>query len=323
MLRENSMPAYKKKIVFICLTLVLVLGLAANLCRAQSFTNLRLDGGRVSWSKLSFSAKNFVVSVTVEMQLKALPAAEVEAALITSPRGIPIQPSTPDAWHSAVDMTIDPIFRSAVKLMNEVWFNPEDAAALGWVRLDRGEDDQKKIYRFTREGVFRHRIEPRDGKEAKQAPEKWTDVKDSFYPYDLAQLGCPSVCENLSLIYIISAAVNSLSRQPLSVCVFGKRQLHNVRLRSAGIQPLKVDFIEKRAQGDVHRQGKVEALKIMIEATPMARDQEEVEEFSFLGFHKDIAIFVDPASRLPIQASGFLPTVGQVDLKLSEARLKN
>jgi hypothetical protein len=298
-------------------------GFGTGSSRAQSFTKLELDGGRVSWSKLSFSAESFAVSVTVEMQLKALPAAKVEAALINSPRGIAIRPSTPDAWHSVVNMTIDPIFRSPVKLLNEVWFNPEDAAALGWVRLDRGEDDQKKIYRFTREGVFRHRIEPGNPQEAEQGPEQWTDVKDTFYPYDLARLGCPSVSENLALIYIISAAVNSLSRQPLAVCVFGKRQLHNVRLRSGEIQTLKIDFIEKKAQGVVHRKGKLEALKIMVEATPMVMDQEEVEEFSFLGFHKDIAIFIDPVSGLPIQASGFLPTVGQVDLKLSEARLKN
>jgi len=307
----------------VSILLSLLAGFGAGASRAQSFTNLSLDGGRISWSKLSFSAKSFAAAVTVEIQLKALPAAEVEAALITSPRGIAVQPATPVAWHSVVNTTIDPIFRSPVKLTNEVWFNPRDAAALGWVRLDRGEDDQKKIYRFTREGVFRHRIEPRDRQEAKQSPEKWTDVKDSFYPYDLARSGHPSVSKNQLLIYIISAAVNSLNRQPLSVCVFGKRQLHKVRMQSGGIQPLKVDFIEKRAQGDVHRQGKVEALKIMIEATPMATDQEEVEEFSFLGFNKDIAIFIDPVSRLPVQASGILPTIGQVDLKLREARLKN
>jgi len=301
----------------------LLAGFGAGSSRAQSFTNLRLDCGRVSWSKLTFSDNRFSVSVTVEMQLKALPAAEVEAALISSPRGIAIQPSTPDAWYSVVNMIIDPIFRSPVKLMNEVWFNPEDAAALGWVRFDRGEDDQKKIYRFTQDGVFRHRIEPANGREAKQNPEKWTDVKDTFYPYELARMGCPNVSENQLLIYIISAAGDSLTRQPLSVCVFGKRQLHNVRLRSGGTEALKVDFIEKRVSGDVRRQGKVEALKIMIEATPLATHQEEIEEFSFLGFHKDIAIFVDPVSRLPIQASGFLPPIGQVDLKLSGARLKN
>lgn len=312
-----------KVLAFVSVLFSLLAGLGTASSRAQSFTNLKLDGGRISWSKLSFSAKSFAVSVTVDMQLKALPAAEVAAALIASPRGIAIQPSTPDAWHSVVNMSIDPIFRSPVKLMNEVWFNPKDAAALGWVRLDRGEDDQKKIYRFTREGVFRHRIEPRNRQEAKQNPEKWTDVKDSFYPYNLARLGCPSVSENLVLVYIVSAAVNSLIRLPMSVCIFGKRQLHNVRLRSGGIQTLNIDFIERRAQGDIRRQGKVEALEIIIEGTPMVTDQEEVEKFSFLGFHKDIAIFVDPVSRLPIQASGFLPTVGQVDLKLSEARLKN
>jgi hypothetical protein len=55
----------------------------------------------------------------------------------------------------------------------------------------------------------------------------------------------------------------------------------------------------------------------------MASNREEVEEFSFLGFHEDIAIFIDPVSGLPVQAGGVLPTVGQVDLKLREARLKN
>jgi hypothetical protein len=297
-------------------------GFDGNSCRAQSFAHLKLDAGRVSWSELSFAAKRFAVSVTVDIRMRALPAAEVETALIASPRGDPIQPSTLDACHIAVDMNIEPIFRSPVKMMNQVWFNLQDAAALGWVRLDRGEGDQKKIYRFTKEGVFRHRIEPKDRQEAEEAPENWTDVKDSFYPYDPGQLECPSVSENLALIYIISAAVDSISRQPLSVCVFGKRQLHNVRLESEGIQTLKVDFIEKRAQAEVRRQGKVEALKIMIEATPMASGREEVEEFSFLGFHKDIAFFVDPVSRLPLQASGILPTVGQVDLKLREVILK-
>jgi hypothetical protein len=298
-------------------------GFDTDLSRAQPFAQLELDAARIPWSELSFSAKRLAVSVTVDIQLTALPAAEAETALIASPKGVPIQPSTPDVYQIAVNMGIDPIFRSPVKMMNQVWFNPRDAAALGWVRLDRGEDDQKKIYRFAKEGVFRHRIEPGDRQEAKEAPEKWTDVKDSFYPFDPDLLGCPSVSENLALIYIISAAVDSLSRQPLSVCVFGKRQLHNVRLRSGGIQPLTVDFIEKTARGEVRRQGKVEALKIIIEAMPMASNREEVEEFSFLGFHEDIAIFIDPVSGLPVQAGGVLPTVGQVDLKLREARLKN
>ncbi len=317
------MMVHRKKILAVVSILVgLLAGFGTGSSRAQSFAHLKLDAGRIPWSELSFSAWRFAGSVTVDIQLKALPAAEVEAALIASPRGAPIQPSTPDSFYIAVNMIIDPIFRSPIEMMNQVWFNPQNAAALGWVRLDRGEDDQKKIYRFTQEGVFRHRIEPGDPQEAEEPPEKWTDVKDSFYFYDLSQLGCPSVSENLALIYIISASVDSLSRQPLSVCIFGKTQLHNVRLRSDGIQPLTADFLEKGRQAEVRKQGQVEVLKIMIEAMPMASGQEEVEEFSFLGFHKDIAIFIDPFSRLPIQASGFLPTVGRADLKLTEVRLR-
>jgi hypothetical protein len=47
-----------------------------------------------------------------------------------------------------------------------------------------------------------------------------------------------------------------------------------------------------------------------------------VENFSFLGLRKNIAIFIDPASRLPLQISGKLPKLGSLHLKLSEAVLR-
>ena len=39
----------------------------------------------------------------------------------------------------------------------QVWFDPDDATAFGRTRLRQGKDDFKKIYRFTQQGVFRHR----------------------------------------------------------------------------------------------------------------------------------------------------------------------
>jgi hypothetical protein len=49
---------------------------------------------------------------------------------------------------------------------------------------------------------------------------------------------------------------------------------------------------------------------------------EDAENFSFLGFHKDITIYVEPTLGLPIRASGIIPTIGKADLKLREVRLK-
>jgi hypothetical protein len=188
--------------------------------------------------------------------------------------------------------------------------------------LRRGEDDFKKIYRFTDKGVFRHRMEPKNSQEASLAPEKWTDIKDSFYPYDQAYLECSGVSERSLLIYIISAAIVSEVNNPISLCTFGKRQLYRLHLRKEGTHPIKISYIEKTDQSEIRRDGKVKTHKITIKAEPIESDLKEMENFSFLGFHDDISIYLDPVSRLPIQASGIIPTAGKAHLRLSRVELK-
>jgi hypothetical protein len=278
----------------------------------------------VPWTQLSYRIKNFSAEVDVQVQLESLPAAEVEAALIKSSQGVPIKAWSPESNKITVHYMVDYIFKSPIKTINHVWFNPEDATALGRIRLRRGKADFKKIYRFTQQGVFRHQREPKDQQETSKQPEKWTDVKDSFYAYDLDKLGCPNVTERLVLIYIASASAAEISKsmQPLSFCVFGRRQLFHVRLKPEGFHSLKVDFIETKQQTEIRRQGEVEALKIALEIQPLASDLKKVEDFSFLGFQEDIAIFIDPVSDLPLQLSGEIPMVGKVTIKLHEVWLK-
>jgi hypothetical protein len=260
--------------------------------------------------------------VNAQVRLESLPAAEVEAALIKSPQGDPIEVLSPESTMISVHYDVDPIFMEPVKTINQVWFNPEDATALGRIRQRRGNQDFKKVYRFTRQGVFRHRREPKDQHETLKQPDKWTDVKDTFYAYNLEQLGCPNVTERTVLIYIASAAELSKSMRPLSFCVFGRRQLFHVRLKPEELYSLKVDFIEKSQQGAMRRQGKVEALKIAFEVQPLASDLDKVEDFSFLGFQENIAIYIDPLAGLPIQISGIISKVGNVTIKLAEVRLR-
>jgi hypothetical protein len=180
--------------------------------------------------------------------MRSLRASDLDAVLLASPQGIPIKPQTSSAAEMTINTTIDPRFRSPVKIHNRIWFNPTDASALGRARLRRGDDNFKKMYRFTEQGVFRHRIEPKNKKEASLEPEQWTDIKDSFYPYDLTRLGCPFVSERSLLVFILSAADFSRNNEPLSLCVFGKRQLHRVQLQKRGRYPLSVNYIEKTQQ---------------------------------------------------------------------------
>jgi hypothetical protein len=302
--------------------MVIQLAGLSNSTRAQSYSKIKLDLKRVPWIQLWYRIKNFSVEVNAQVQLESLPAAEVEAALIKSPRGVPIEAWRPESNRITVNYIVDSIFLPPVKTINQVWFNPEDATALGRIRLRRGNADFKKIYRFTEQGVFRHRREPKDQQETSKEPENWTDVKDTFYAYDLDQLGCHNVTERTVMIYIASAAELSKSMQPLSFCVFGRRQLFHVRLKPEGFHSLKVDFIEKKQQSEMRRQGEIEALKIALEVQPLPSDLDKVEDFSFLGFQENIAIFIDPVSGLPIQISGIISKVGKATIKLSEVRLR-
>jgi len=313
----------KNNFSIILLVILLYYGALIGPTRAQSISDIKLDANQVAWTRLSFHAKNFWVEVSTDVLLASMPATEIEALLISTPQGHPIRPASSEASQMTINTSIDPKFRSPVSIYNRIWFNPADATALGRIRQRRGDDDFKKIYRFTKRGVFRHRIEPKNEKEASLAPEKWTDINDSFYPYDLDRLGCSGVTESSLLIYIVSAAAASMQEDALSLCVFGKRQLHRVTLRNAGVFPINASFIEKRQQAETHKEGLVKALKIRLTSEPMESDLNEAENFSFLGFHKDISIYVDPSNGLPVQASGSIPTAGKATLKLKKVWLKN
>jgi hypothetical protein len=315
------MPVRVKLLSLVYILIIIQSAGFPNLSWSQTYSKLKLNAARVPWTHLTYAVKNFSVAVTAKVQLESLPAAEVEAALIKSPQGVPIKAWHPVSNRITVQYMVDTIFKPPVKTINQVWFNPQDATALGRLRLRRGKADFKKVYRFTEHGVFRHQREPKDQQETSKHPEKWTDVKDTFYAYNLNQLGCPNVTERLVLIYITSAAEISKSMQPLSFCVFGRRQLFHVRLKPEGYHALEVDFIEKKQQGQIRRRGEVEALKIALETQPLASDLKKVEDFSFLGFQEDIAIFIDPVSDLPIQISGKISMVGNVTIKLNEVRI--
>ena len=316
------MSIRKKNSVIISLIILLCFGSCADVARAQSGDQLKLNPARISWIDLSFYAKNFWVEVSTEVQLRSLAASELDAFLPAASEGEPIKPLTPEVAEIIIHTTIAPKGRPPVSIDNRIWFNPTDASALGRIRLRRGEDDFKKIYRFMDRGVFRHRIEPKNKSEARLEPDEWTDIKDNFYPYDMNQINCPCVSERSALIYILSAVAMSKSDTPQKICVFGKRQLHRVQLQKEGIHPIKVDYIEKKQEKEIRKDSIVKALKMVITAQPVSPLIKDAENFSFMGFQKDISVYIKPASGLPVYISGIIPTVGKADLKLQKALVK-
>ena len=296
---------------------------ASCLVWAQPFSRLNLQPDQVLWSDLSFRAKRTVVDVAIDIRLAPFSTAEFESIWRTYPQSIPLPSMGQQVYSLEVNRVIDYIFSRAVKLWNQVLFDPNRANSLYRVRLRRGKDDIKRAYWFSGEGVHRLRRLPENKGEASLDPAKWTAVKTSFYPYDLTRLECPQVVDPMLIIYLVSTAPMEKEGEVLSLCVFGKQQLHQVRLRVEGLQTLEVDYSVNSGEGKVEIKGKVDGLRVTLEAEPLVSDKKNAENFSFLGMHEDIAIHIDPELRTPLQVSGKIPTVGAVTLKLREVRMKD
>jgi hypothetical protein len=289
----------------------------------QLYSNLNLDPKRVQWSYLVYEVKSASVDVTIEVRMEPSTKSDAEAAIVSSGQGDPLPVPAGGCYKITVNTLIDPVLQSAVKSVDHLWFDPRDATALGRDSFRQGEDDFKKEYRFTRQGVFRFQQEPKDKKEASMEPDHWTKVIDRFYSYDTGKLGCRVITDRLLMTYIASASEMLNNNQPLSLCVFGKRQLFQVKLQPTGLQSLKIDYIEKNEQGETRRQSQVNAMQINLEAKPLESDLEAVEHFSFMGFLNKISFFIDSARNLPVELKGEIPPVGLVTIKLKEAHLRN
>jgi len=288
----------------------------------QSFNHLKLDPDQVLWSSLSFRVKRAVVDVKVDVRLAPFSTADFQSIWRTNPQSMPLPSLGQKVYNLNVNRVIDHIFSRPVTLSNQVLFEPVQAASFYRVRLRRGKDEIKRTYWFSREGVHRLRTKPSNKEEASGDPAKWTGVRTSFYPYDLTQLGCPQVADPMLLIYLLSAAHMDKKGDSLSLCVFGKQQLHHLRMQVEGLHTLEVDYSENREEGKVQKKGKVDGLRITLKAQPLQSDPKDAENFSFLGFHKDITIDIDPELGIPLQVSGKIPTIGAVALKLSGVSMR-
>ena len=305
----------------VCLLAFIALICLGSQVWGQSFSQLELDPDRVLWRRLSFQLERADVDVEVDVRLTPFSTAEFQSIWRTNPQSIPLPYLSQKVYAINVKRIIDHIFSPPVTLSNQVLFEPIQADAFYRVRLRHGKDDVKRTYWFSREGVHRLRTKPSNRGETSEDPAKWTDARTSFYPYDLTQLGCPQVTDPILLIYLISAAPLEKKGDCLTLCVFGKQQLHRMRMQVEGMLTLEIDYSEKREEGKVRKKGKVNGLRVSLEAQPLHPDLKDAENFSFLGFHKDITIDIDPKLRIPLQVSGKIPTVGAVTLKLSAVEI--
>ena len=273
------------------------------------------------WKTLTFSASKWFNSVNTQIELSNGDTAKATAAAVQSSQGQPLEATDKELRRIKIHTTIDPAIGTTVELEKEFWFDPHKNNVLFGESRRIGQDEYLRRFRFTHQGVFRFRREPVNRQEAVLAPESWSDTKASFYAYTPQQWGCRQILEPSALIYLINKVNFNSSKQSPAFCVFHKRQLYRVTLHDGGTQLVDVDYRVQSGQkaDDVRKQ--ISATRMLLKAVPLGDYRGEVEDFSFLGFKKDIEFLFDPSVHLPVMISGQVPSLGLSVLKLKAARL--
>jgi len=275
-----------------------------------------IDADQVFWNHLSYRAKSIFGSVTTDIYLSASQAEEAADLLIPVPGGGAVHMSSGTVFSIIIHSNIKPLLGFKEILTTQSWIDSNGAAALQRIRKRLGKKKWQKSYRYTDMGVFRLKNMPKDSQEAILPLENWTKTRESFYPYDPASPGCSAVLEPSGLLMVAAAIKQWEPDAPLNLCVFNKKQLHQVKVSVHGRRRLKVDFIEKSGTHQTRRDTAIDAIQISFEPRSLAQNNPEPEEFSFLGLKGDFDIFVDPNSYLPVQVSGKIATLGKIEIRL-------
>jgi hypothetical protein len=288
---------------------------------AESFPAGQTEGGQVLWKNLSYQGKSFLGKVGTVVSLADLPAKEAQGVLIPIPEGNPLQASTAHVMVIDVQSTVEPLFGVNELTGSQVWFSPSDAAALQRIRSRQGDDIWQNTYRFAAKGVYRLRKKPAAADQKKLAPENWTKIKASFYPYQDNLPGSQAVLEPTVLLYLVSAPDFVKPTASRNLYVFDRKQLHQVQVHVDGRQRLKVSYIEKNLGKDIRREGMIDTVKISFKPRALVPRDEQPEDFSFLGLKGNFEIYIDAATRIPVQVSGQISGIGTAQIRLQTVEL--
>jgi len=242
------------------------------------------------WSSLRYEAENALGRVGGEIALRE-------------------QPELTDTWVADVRTWFRPILLWDKGSETRVWFDPRDGAVARAIKRTIGPKPDQKIYRFTPVGTHRVRIEP-DGAERQLEPERWSQIRESFFGFRPSEHGCDVVSDPAAILARISATVGVGAPAAESLCVLSGKTFYRVDFRSAGQERVPVNY--RLATGE-KRKGKIQAQRVSVHAHPVAGepDAEPV----------DLEILVEPGSGLPVRIRTPVPGFGAMDVALVRATL--
>lgn len=261
----------------------------------------------LAWTGLIFQVSGWLGEVRAELSLwtdaagREAPGAPLAVPIATRGHG--------GTWVADLTTRIDPTWLPRRTSEFRAWFDPADGAVSGSTKLSLGPRPDRKIYRFTREGAERVRIEPRPG-EAAAPPERWSQVVETFHPFRLADVGCRVVSDPAVLLFKISSLDRAGQAELAGHCVFSGKTLFEVDVEPLGVRRLAVDYRLRSEGAELRRAGRVAAVGFRVRARPVAGELDEDEV--------RLDLYVEEASRLPVLVRARVEVLGEVDVALAE-----
>ena len=293
----------------------------------QTATALAVNPGWASsqkdarWTGLTFNHSRMLVKLTVQIQIQS-PAPMTDGLLTRMGVGLTGSSETVKKMKlMAVDMRAEGLSFFDEQYTEKIWFNAGDGRAYRRIRWRKEGDPWVKIYCWTASGVRRQKIQPASHDESKQAPMKWTQTTESFYPHPKNTVYSEAISDPTLLLYLLSVLEPRNMKSPFEIYVFGKEQLHRLTCHQEKSLPMSVSFKLHSSSGVVGVNSTIKPLVFSIETESLASKDIKHETFSLLGLQKEIRIYLDPSRHLPIRVSGRNSIYGELILDLSDARL--
>lgn len=307
--------------------MMISLALSFMVAVGQTATALAVNPGRASsqkdvyWTGLTFNLSRQLVKLTVQIQIQS-PAPMADGFLTRMGAGLTGSSETvAEMKLMAVDMRAEGLSFLNEQYTEKIWFNAGDGRAYRRIRWQKEGDPWVKSYCWTDNGVRRQKIQPASHAERKQAPIKWTQTTESFYPHSKNTVYSEPISDPTLMPYLLSALEPRNLKSPFEIYVFGKEQLHRLTCRHEKSLPMAVSFKIHSSSGVVEINTTIKPLVFFIESESLASKDRKQEIFSLLGLQKEIRIYLDPSRHLPIRVSGRNSIYGELVFNLSDARL--
>jgi hypothetical protein len=274
-----------------------------------------------SWTGLIFYHAGMLGKLTVPIQIQS-PAPMTDGLLARMGAGFTGSLATAKEMKlMAVEMKAEGLFFLNEQYAEKIWFHAGDGRAYRRIRWRKGGDPWVKIYAWTEKGVRRQKIQPAGREESKQDPVKWTKTTESFYPHPPDTVSSEVISDPALLLYLLSALDPLNLKSPFEIRVFGKEQLHLLTCRREKSLPLTVSFKTHSSSGVAGTNTTITPFVFSIEAESPGSQVRNPETFSLLGLQKNIRIYLDPSTHLPVRVSGRNSIWGELILDLSDVRL--